>query len=245
MKTMVFVPLMYRPTPFANLLNLFAPEWDHVTLCFGPCMSWQLVSHSPVSLLCINCACSNWFDLHNCVWCRCRILDRLGFELWINVWSNFLFLYCVSFSLSCTLGAGMGILNVSSGNGVEWVNSSSSCWAGWMSSTLGSGVSDNSVSFWCMLLRSSSNGFNRLMSWIPLAFLVPFSALVRPMIALMTLPAGVSVGCVWALFWRKLCLKFLEVFLYYFGGESWPCYIVSCLYCLHPYAFDRESCGCM
>ncbi len=37
----------------------------------------------------------------------------------------------------------MRIVGISSGVGAEWVNSSSSCWAGWMSSTLGSGVSKN------------------------------------------------------------------------------------------------------
>jgi hypothetical protein len=39
MKIMVFVPLMHPPTPFANLLDLIAAEWDHVALCFGLRMS--------------------------------------------------------------------------------------------------------------------------------------------------------------------------------------------------------------
>jgi hypothetical protein len=39
MRCMVFVPLMHPHTPFANLPNLFAAEWDHVALCFGLRMS--------------------------------------------------------------------------------------------------------------------------------------------------------------------------------------------------------------
>ncbi len=75
-----------------------------------------------------------------------------------------------------------------------------------MSSTLGSVAfvdgSDISVRFFGMLFNNSSIIFNLSICCIPGVFLVPFNALVRSSIALITVSTGVIVGCV-----MYLCLK--------------------------------------